>query len=167
MGRGYEVRCRTCSFHGNYYLGVGFSFPMLYESAMDDIKSGEYGEDLRRWYEEHPEAAVDPTIVLLQCPRCGILETERNMSMYLPLPDYDHEQRERVPWSSAVPGKEEDYVSPFELREHYTLCRPYRHTCRKCGAEAETVSEDQILEASLICPQCGGKAELAGRMLWD
>lgn len=167
MGRGYSLTCRACTCKEKAYLGVGFAFPKLYEGTKEAIEDGEYGPELKEIFLDNPDAAFDAEIVLLQCPDCGFIGTEKNLSVYLPKNGYDHEKRERHAWSSVMPCYDVDYVSPSELSNNYTLFKEFKHHCPICGREAEVITEDRMKDTQIICPQCRNQMIVDNNIMWD
>ena len=69
--------------------------------------------------------------------------------------DYNPASVQHGQWCAAMPYKGVDYVTPWELREHYRLTAKYPHQCEKCGSSARVISEQtlarKITEGSHIC----------------
>lgn len=167
MGEGFSLHCKNCDFQRSVYLGIGFAYPRIYKETVEEIKQGEFGEKLSAYFREHADAAVDPTIVLLSCPRCGKFTTDKKMAVFLPVPGYDHSKRQRIAWCSAMPCYDIDYVSPSELEDHYRQTEAYHHRCEKCGVPMEILSKEQLKRATLSCPKCRGSIIIDQNIMWD
>ena len=80
--------------------------------------------------------------------------------MYLPKEDFDPSSVQHGQWCNAMPYEGADYVTPWELRDHYKLTAKYPHKCEKCGSAAHVITEQTlariIAEGSIVCPSCGG-----------
>ena len=84
MGKGFTVSCSECEYCEVFYLGAGFYYPYAYASTMLKARRGKYGKELKKLLKAHPDAAIDPTLVLTSCPKCHALCREENLSAYLP-----------------------------------------------------------------------------------
>lgn len=56
-----------------------------------------------------------------------------NLNMYLPKEGYDSTSIQHGQWSVAAPHEEADYVTPWDLHEHYKLTAKYPHRCENVG----------------------------------
>ena len=157
-------------------------FPEVYEETVQQAKLGELGAELKKFFDEHPDGAIDVSYALGLCKTCGELYTVKDLSMYLPKDDFSPAKRQSH-WSVAAPFTGAEYVSPTDLKEHYELFAKYPHEC-KCGGEMKIFNEDDFqktrhsMETSFPtfvteirdfdCPCCHGKLLVEGyTMLWD
>ena len=84
MGSGKVFHCNACGEEFSAMTGVGMVFPSIYEETVQDIRSGEYGEDWKKFFEEHPDGVVNCEKEPLICEECGVPKCEMNLSLYLP-----------------------------------------------------------------------------------
>lgn len=166
MGNAYCFKC-TCGYERELYLGVGFCYPEIYDGIMKAAKSGMFGAKYERLLKKHPDAAIDPSLVLTRCKKCNSLESEQRLSLHLPNPGYDRSKQPKVRWSSFKPYFNIDYVSPGDLRDNYSLLMEYKHFCHKCGGALELVEESEIGRSKLKCPMCCGHLEILQNLMWD
>ena len=182
MGCGYNLHCEKCDYRSQVYFGVGLMSPEVYEKTVQQAKLGELGAELKNFFAEHPDGAIDISYSLGVCKKCGEIYTVEDLSMYLPKDNFspykNHGSR-----SVAAPFHGAEYVSPTDLKEHYELFAKYPHECR-CGGEMKIFNEDDfqkiryttdtgvIMGISEIrdfdCPRCHGKILVgSGTILWD
>ena len=168
MGRGYSIVCDHCDYSDEFRLGVGFAYPHVYNSTMEAVKSGKYGRRLKEFVKKHPNGAVDPELVLSRCPKCNRLETVINLSSYLPNPGYDPSNKPRRAWSSVMTCYDIDYISPNNIKHHYSPEKRSMHRCKKCRAETQILTESaDFTDTTLLCPQCGEVLVVKQNSMWD
>lgn len=177
MGHGHILQCKKCGYKLKLFLGVGFVFPKVYQETIEGAKEGKYGETVQTFLEKHPDGALNCDNVLLQCTECGNLETEKDLSMYVPKQGAEPIEKER--WSIAFPFEGADYVAPWDLDpDHYELVCRYEHKCKKCGAKMRTFSEKEMdkklgkifleeKQTEFACPECREPLWQVGDMMWD
>ncbi len=168
MGKGYTAKCMHCNYSEEFNLGVGFAYPYAYEENLKAVKEGRHGKRLKKFMQENPNGAIDPTIVLAHCPKCNRIETVPALSAYLPIQGYDPSKRERRRWSTVMPCYDVDYISPSDLHSNYSLVIQHEHHCSKCRTKVEIITEDvQIEKLEIQCPQCGGHLTVKQDRFWD
>ncbi|MBP5625084.1 MAG: hypothetical protein J6X36_09475 [Lachnospiraceae bacterium] len=162
MGNGRKMKCNQCGFEYTRFEGAGFRFPTVYAETVEKAKCGELGEELKTFFEEHPDGAINAESVTLCCDECGDLAPFKDLTMYIPKekerPDTEHGR-----WSVAMPYEGADYVTRSELSEYYVKYKEYTHKCGKCGGKMHIVSSDE----KLFCPHCKVPMETASMMCWD
>ncbi|MDO4484180.1 MAG: hypothetical protein Q4C54_07050 [Clostridia bacterium] len=167
MGVALEYRCTGCRYTFTAYSGYGMMYPAVYQETMTKARKGRLGETLRRFVREHPEGAISCEDSIICCTECGRLHTDLSLDMYLPKGKLT--AHENGPWSIAMPDGDADYVSPADLQEYYRLTARYPHKCKKCGAPAEIISQQELqsktAEGTIVCPRCGGRLKTDGLML--
>ena len=84
MGNGYTIKCRKCSYEYQAMLGFGMLFPTVYENTVKAIREGKLGEDYRKFFEEHKDAAVNCEACAAVCTGCGKFATVPDYGLYLP-----------------------------------------------------------------------------------
>lgn len=167
MGKGYTISCGACGFHEIYYLGVGFAYPKVFASVMMQARRGRFGKDLKRFLKTNPKAAVDPTMVLVYCPKCHYLGREPKLTGYLPNPGYKISKVPKRMWSSAFPAYDVDYVSPSDFKAHYTVGFQYNHVCEKCNSSLVVIDESEVTQRTYLCPECGDELTVSQNIMWD
>ena len=171
MGVGYDIYCDKCGYGLAHVLfGVGMLFPSTYSETMDDAHSGKLGEKIQTFLLEHPDGALDCSLVLAQCIYCGQCENVLDLTMYLPknnAPAKNPNQR----WSVAMPFDGADYVAPWDLKRHYKAFAAYPHKCKSCGGDMKLFSEEYFERHRHLkcrCPNCRGKLVLGSNLImWD
>lgn len=187
MGNGYSCKCNKCDYGFMASLGVGLMFPEVYEDTVKAMKSGEYGDQPKSFFQAHPDGAIDCDNVVVRCRSCGKYATEPRLDMYVPkegkgagvaeatgnsegAAGNTEPEASELRWSSACSGEDCDYVDPYDLTENYKLFEHYQHKCESCGGDAEIVEgfESKLDKGELKCPKCkDGVIELKGELLWD
>ena len=59
MGHGLQYMCPHCGYKNYFELGSGFGLPQLYDETVRDIRTGKYGVEWRKSFEEHPGALAE------------------------------------------------------------------------------------------------------------
>ena len=167
MGKLYKLKCTGCENEDEYFVGVGFNYPDVYQSIMDEAKAGRIGKRLKKFLEENPEGVIDPTLVLAYCPKCHEIYTANRLSCYLPLPGYKREFPRKTRWSSFKPYFHIDYVSPGDFTEHYSLVAPYGHRCSNCRSKMLLIDENDLDSFQFRCSCCQSRMELENSGSWD
>lgn len=162
MGTGYEYTCPKCSYTFSFNQGVGFLFPKLYEEIVTAAKEGKLGEEIRQFFEEQPNGAIDAEKNLAVCTSCGEYESVLNLSMYIPESNRT-EDKENQRWSFAFPFYGAKYVAPSDLKENYRFIKAYPHRCRKCEGKMRIIKSSE----TLLCPICEEVLENTGIIMWD
>lgn len=170
MGQGYGCTCNKCGYSFSANLGAGFLFPMVYKETVDAMKKGEYGEQGKKFFTEHPDGAIDCETVVARCKSCGEYGSVPNLTMYVPKKDYDPAKAApKGRWSVAFPFEGADYVSWSDLETYYDVYEKYDHRCPECGGSAEIVEdfEKELDSGNLACTKCDGKLEVTDLIMWD
>ena len=166
MGQGYVFKCK-CGYSFEPWLGVGIMFPMQYQELKEAAIKGDLGKEIKDFFAEHPEGAIDADTVVARCRKCGKYECVSNLSMYFPKDNTKKKEKGR--WSVAMPFEGEDYVAPWDLQESYELYAKYPHKCEACGGDMDIISEEDLEQNGLICPICGKpiKYDPDDVIMWD
>ena len=77
-----------------------------------------------------------------RCGDCGHIASVPELGMYVPKDGYD----------PAADPKHHDYLMWYDLEEHYTLVKQYRHVCERCGG---TMNRPDPEQKEFRCPVCG------------
>ncbi len=156
MGLGYGIYCENCFYNFEAFLGIGMTYTDLYEKTISDIRKGKYGEDYKRFIEEHRMAYVDCENDVAVCTRCGKLDTVINMSLYLP--------------NTETTNYRISHVTKAELLWEYHKCMEYNHKC-SCGGDYQIVDNffSAIEDGTIRCPRCKGmlKRDRDTMIFWD
>ena len=121
-------------------------------------------ENPEAFFAEHPEGAINAEVVVGRCKKCGKYESFPNLSMYLPI---NVEENEKGRWSVPVPSEGAAYVAPWDLEESYKLYATYQHKCKSCGGDMDILTEKDLVESGIICPECGKTIECGANIMWD
>ncbi len=138
--------------------GVGFLFPKVYLETAEKAKAGVLGEEIRKFFENHPDGAINAEKVTLCCDSCGNLMEGQDLSMHVPNENYNRGVGTQVPEGSQ-------YFMEDDLEEDFTKFADYPHKCIKCGGSMHVVRSDE----NLFCPECGTPMEIDpdSLMMWD
>ncbi len=170
MGTGYNCKCNKCGYEIHANLGVGFMFPKVYAETVERMKTGKLGKQAKKFFEEHPDGAIECETVIAKCLHCGLCGPVPNLTMYIPKPDYDPTNAEpKGRWSVAFPFEGADYVSLMDLEKYYDEYEKFNHRCPECGGKAEIIPdfEKQLNDGTLKCPKCDGLMEMQDIIMWD
>ncbi len=164
MGSGHSFECKKCGYEFTAVEGVGFMFPAVYAELVEEGKKGELGEELKIFFEEYPDGAIDAKKITVRCYDCGNYENVYDLTMYVPNKAAAM-NKDKGRWSVALPFEDASYVTSLELKKSYTEYKKYHHSCDKCGEQMIAVDINE--DAELVCPECGEKLEYAGELCWD
>ncbi len=157
MGYGYEMSCPNCGEEFSFYLGIGFLFPTVYKETVQKAKKGELGEEIRDFFRNHKDGAIDAESVILCCKECGNLESGKDLTMYVPK---DSEKRDE----QGFPGSEGSRcLMRQDLKEDYVRYAGYPHKCKKCGGKMKIYRGCK----KLSCPKCKTLLKTEGMFMWD
>ena len=131
MGQGNGYHCTKCDFSFEAHLEVGFAFPTVYKEIIDSARKGELGDKLQQFVFNHLEGAINCGNSIIRCSNCGDMTCGPNLNMYLPKEGYNPTSIQHGQWMAAMPYEEADYVTPWDLHEHYKLTAKYPHRCKK------------------------------------
>lgn len=67
MGSGGKMGCPQCGFEFNRSEGVGFFFPQDYKESVEKAKSGKLGKEIKQFFKEHADGAINASYVTLCC----------------------------------------------------------------------------------------------------
>ncbi len=162
MGRFFGFRCRDCGDQFEVLTGTGRSFPLVYGRTLRLAVEGKYGEEIRRFLEEHPDGALDCERVLLLCTECGELANGMDLSMYIP--------------GENSAGEEKSGAVPPDLKT-YRLIRSCEHKCQ-CGGKMKVIRGEELARLAetedalnkmkdFRCSECGGQLQLTAGTVWD
>lgn len=165
MGVGINIKCNDCNIEYSVNLGVGFLFPVVYAETLEKAKSGELGEELKAFFAEHKDGAINADDVALYCETCGNMETGQDLSCYVPVEGYDPSSKEKLRWSVSFPAEGMDYVAPNDLEEKYRKVIEYPHKCGKCSGNMRIVDEEEFWHFK--CPKCKKEMERLPNDFWD
>ena len=162
MGSGSIYECHKCGFKFDQMNGVGFLFLAIYAKTVQRAKDGELGAQIQKFFEEHPEGAVNVENVTLCCNSCGALTTAEDLTMYIPKKDFPSKVK-TMRWTVGIPFVGCEYVMAGELADYYEEYAKYPHKCCKCSAEMHVVKDDE----ALYCPECKTPLISKGIIRWD
>jgi len=164
MGVGVEKKCTKCGFEFTTYTGVGMMFPYVYQETTEKARRGDLGDEMKQFFMEHPDGAIDAENVTLCCDDCGHLSCGQDLTMFIP-GEKTHDLPARGPWCIADPQEDMSYFTRRELDRFFSFYASYHHKCEKCGGRMHVVSSNELEE--LKCPQCKVKMIRYGVIDWD
>ena len=162
MGSGMNMRCPKCGYEFASFEGVGYLFPKVYKETVQKAKSGELGDVLKTFFEEHPDGVINAENITLCCDKCGHLDTAKDLTMYVPRDD-NTVNIEHGKWTVGIPFEGADYYTEYDLIEHFTEYMKYPHKCEKCGGDMRKLTSHDKLK----CPDCKTTMEEQRMILWD
>ena len=165
MGHGHYYHCEKCNLDFEGIYGVGMMFPMLYEETIQKGKAGQLGEDIKHFLAENPDGVLDVSYAPYICKKCGTLESELVLTMYLPKNKGHKKDENQGRWSVAYSGKGMDYDAPWDLKELYKFHKIKPHYCSQCRSRTKRLTE-QELNAGIRCPSCG-ELMMESLVMWD
>lgn len=162
MGSGFSKKCPKCGFTFRAFNGVGFLFPKVYSETVQLAKSGELGREIQDFFRDHEDGAINAESVTLCCDRCGHLSNGKDLTMYVPK-DNKPEKIEHGRWSVAMPHRDANYATNWDLERYYEEYALYPHRCERCGGEVRILKDDE----ELLCPECKIPLETKNVIMWD
>lgn len=144
---------QKCGYSFLALLGTGFVYPSVYQETVEKAKSGELGDELKEFFETHPNGAINAETVLLRCKKCGALEEDKALDMYLPKKGKETDNESAAPLPRSIP-------------EGYVLHKRYPHKCDRCCGEMENLG-DMNKPIALKCPECGSKPQTEQTIDWN
>ena len=164
MGKGYTFKCKKCQNEYGVSWGIGGAFPRVYQSCIENIKAGKYGEEWKTLASSQEYFAVDASRYLYICKSCGNWEISYSLSLYKPkdpesIPDMQFGIKTVREWG-YVP-----FVTPSNLEDDYIFIKSFVHKCNKCGKRMHKANTKKL--QSLPCPKCGTQNETNGMLWWD
>ncbi len=151
MGSGISLKCTSCNYKEEFFLGVGMMFPCEYQDIVEDIRRGEYGDEWQKFFEENAGAAILAEKNLYHCPVCNHIETDYNLSLYNN--------------KNGTPPEDDYWAYWCDFDHEYELVKNYTHICPKCSSQMDEVTNDEIKK--LPCPSCSKKLTRRGGICWD
>lgn len=156
MGQTRIYKCDTCGYEAEISEGIGGLFPVVYKQTLQDAKDGKLGEEVRQFFAEHPDGAINAEDTFGLCEQCREYVCVTDYSMYVPKEGDEHQK------FCAEAG----YVTAEDLRKHYRLVRRYPHQCEKCNTLLKMNGRFRH-QGKLRCPKCGKDMNQTGGLLWD
>ena len=148
MGTGYDYICKKCEEYFSVKFGCGMRYPRVYKALLEDIKSGEYGEEMKTAALSNSNVAVDAERHLYVCS-CGCWENAEGLSLFVP----KNEVHIKNP-----------YDLPHVMKRNYTKVFDYIHKCPECGKQ---MNEADYQPIDLRCPECKTLCSYRGEIDWD
>lgn len=164
MGLGYIKKCCKCGYKIDCYEGTGMYFPLQYEETVQKAKNGELGDDLKIFFSEHEDGALNAERVLLCCEECGFLANKKELTMYIPQ-KIEYEEYEGK-FKKIYEARMEYIKNAPEgrtLMKYYDEYAKFQHRCEKCDGKMRIVDRNEPLK----CPVCKTLLEDGGWFVWD
>lgn len=169
--QGTYVKCKCGEQH--ILEGPGYGYPHFYQEAMDKIKKGKYGSEMKRLADETELIAVDARQTAYVCEECGKIECDTCLDLYKP-EDIEAARKSVVGrWTAGesqnnstteelgewpywypyepIEDEEDDGWRPFGGGQ--VLIKEYEHMCPECKTIMRKLSTVDK------CPKCGEKYE--------
>lgn len=155
MGQGYMLECGNGHFR-EYLLGVGMLYPSFYEDTVKEIQKGQYGDEWRRYFQNHPGAAVNASRDLYVCSKCHHPHEAINLDLYCRKGDV----------------KSEDGWCYWCNDGDYEFVKSYDHRCPDCGSPMILCGADEDDDSNsapeILCPECNAPMQFGfSGMIWD
>lgn len=164
MGQGFGVKCKKCGYGFDACLGFGMLFPDVYQENVKKMKSGELGEEAKKFFDEHPNGVINSEQVVAKCRNCGNYDVVDDLTMY-------------VPKAGVMPLTEEQikdigYFVESDIKKSYVKFMDYPHKCSQCGGKSKVYKSfiKKAMKAELKCPKCEGAMGLDPErmiIMWD
>ena len=164
MGSGFSYKCKKCKEKYSVHLGVGMLFPRVYQNLLNNIKNGEYGDELKLIADSQQYVAINASRWVYICSHCGKWNLEYAMDLYAPVNIKEISGKKfgdkTVSELGYVP-----YVTPYSLHKDYKLLKRFIHKCPDCGKRTHRANEKEFRELS--CPHCKNKNNKVAEIMWD
>ena len=174
MGRVISIKCQ-CEDR-SLMLGVGMGYPRTYQEALNDIRIGKYGEEMKRLANETELVTVDASYRAYCCDGCGHIESKLCFDLYKPN-DIESAKKTVVVRQTVDESKVDKTVEEFgewplwwpglfKNGGDYVLLKRYEHTCPICKNVMDLIDVDTIED--MKCPKCGETYKYDGETaMWD
>ena len=160
MGMNCELRCDGCGYSLEVSAGVGMMYPNVCQNTLERIKAGDYGPDYQTDALNTPNAAVHIERELYRCTTCNALRNELTLELCAPI---GRLKPRDVPFSSACPRSDVDYVMEKDIGTRYKVIRGQLHVCAHCGRLMIPVD----FREKIPCPKCSKPLARIDGMCWD
>lgn len=158
MGQEFEVRCNKCGYVFEACLGIGMTFPAVYEENVKRMKCGKLGLEAKAFFEQYLNGVINSEQVVARCKECGNYDVVDDLTMYIP------KENANIP-------DEVGYVFAEDIKESYVKYMDYPHKCSECGGSSKVYKsfEKKAYNGTLKCPKCDGMMglNLEQLMMWD
>lgn len=151
MGYGLITKCKKCKYKGQFHLGVEMMFPIVYQKIVEEVRSGEYGEEWKLFFEENPGAAIMAEQRLYQCSSCNHLEQDYDLSLYCN--------------KNGTPPEHDYWPHWCDFDHEYKFVKSYIHKCPKCSSRMHQVTDYE--KTGIPCPKCGNDLVIDDGICWD
>lgn len=170
MGKGFEYTCKKCHYSEYVNLGVGMSFPRVYEYLIDKAHDGSLGF---RWQELSTRCnltAINAERKFYLCPKCSNWKLDYDKSLYHPIDEEKTAAKLYRP-DSIWQWNDFPYVSPRTLNSQYHKLAHYTHICKECGTAILCIQESELhhlhCKLQFKCPSCGTYNRIGSIGFWD
>ena len=173
MGAEFKCKCPKCGYSFYASLELGMPHPSVVEEETKKMKAGVYGDQGKRFFEEHPDGKITCYDVVIRCKSCGNLEVRKEFNLLVLYPAFIKAKRrvmEKI--KAGDPDFNEGLIKwldsmPVFLK--YVLHESYNHFCSKCGSPAEIIEDFSELQhkRKIRCPECGKRLKEDRSILWD
>lgn len=173
MGNSYICKCNNCGYTLNASFGVGLMDTSVVADEIKTMKIGGYGEQGKRFFNEHPDGTITCNYVVTRCTKCGALESIYDFDLLIPDPELEPQRQMALKRIKAVDSKCKDVsgriVKALTESIRYILYEKYEHFCSKCGNRVEIIEDFsyELKQGKIICPECGESLYQFRFLLWD
>ncbi len=116
MSTSVKHTCMSCGYEYIYYKGKGLLYPVALQETIEKAKAGELGEEIQKFFEEHPDGTINAEEVSVCCDECGFLAHDKDLTMY---------------------ATKEDEKNQKEYAR-------YKHKCSKCGGNMHIITDGRM-----------------------
>ena len=160
MGTGYNFICSNCDKEYSVWTGIGYAYPLVYSEAVEKLKRGKFGKEIKDAFLKAEHALLDYEDNLYVC-RCGYWRVDHCMDVY----SVERKDGEQIDEETRT------FIFPDDPDIIATLLYHEKHLCKKCGREMKKIKnvESYLKRYGLPCPKCGKrhKREMSNLILWD
>jgi hypothetical protein len=82
MGYGFKLRCKTCDYEENFFLGTGVMYYPLIKIIEEVIKDKKARKEIKEILEQHKVNEHNFGYEIFRCEDCGKLYRKFNIELY-------------------------------------------------------------------------------------
>lgn len=81
MSQKYNLTCNQCAYSATYKIGKSSDQDVWLEKIKVQIQENHFGEETKRFLENHPDAKINAFWAVYTCPSCGRIRQRVRMRM--------------------------------------------------------------------------------------
>ena len=161
MGYGYELKCKKCGREKPIFLGIGFRYPRVCATILEEMKDGKFGKRFMEDAKNTPFAAVHQERAIFICDNCGKWRSDEVIDLCAPIGEPEQHNGRfcvAIEYPDGIP-----YVMTSDIGRKYRIIRSKQHRCSKCRHKLRLIRKNEKLR----CPECSELLKRVDEFNWD